>query len=742
MARTKKSSEKGKSDLAESQPKRRYVRRLNADGSEMTDAQRADHHREYMRQAMAARVAARNEIGELPAVVNPERRESCRFDLLKFGETYLATMFENLEFAWASFHFDMVATLQRTFLEGGLFAEALPRGSAKTSWLEAALIWAGLYGHCRYAVLIDASKELALEGLESIKTQFETQDRLREDFPAVCVPIDLIDRKPARCNGQRFNGEPTRIKWSKNHFVLPTIPGSEASGFRVGCSGITGSGIRGLVFSDGTGRKVRPDVVALNDFQTDKSVMSVKQTQTRLNIIRGAICGLGGPGKQISVVAACTVLQPKDGADQLLEWPDWQGMRHGLLDPGLPERMDLWKQYRGIQKDSLLKRQGTRAECDFYAAHRDEMDKGTVATWPDRYNRKKELSGIQAAMNIFFREGEKAFWAEFMNRPECAVIAGALKQLDTKDVQQRFNGSPRYAVPLNFDTLTVGADVQKNTLFYWVTAWRDKDFTGAVIDYGFVPAQERRYFQNLDDLVVTLQSESGAEDADIDAAVTWGLNQLGQTVLDREYLREDGIPLTVKRVHIDINWQPSEAAVARFCRLSKWKQICYPARGQAVTSTKRRISAWQDRPGEQHPPKAIRRQCEWMVTSPKKHLICEVYHWKAHWQTRMNTALSLPLQTPGSISFYGSATDVPWDEHLMAAEHLTAHFPVEQKIGSEEFIGWTPRIGAGRHDFLDCLINSAVAASVEKIELREESAALAPSKPKPKTRKPVEAQYF
>jgi hypothetical protein len=697
-------------------------------------------HREAMRLRMQEKRAAANEIGELPPIVNPERRDRGRHNLMLFGETYLASMFNDLEYEWATFHHELTTTLQLTILEGGRFAQALPRGSGKTSWCEAALIWGGLYGHLKYGVLIDASAELSLGSLDSIKTQLEVQELLFEDFPEVCHPIRLIDRKAAKCNGQRYHGEATRIQWGKKFTVWPTIPGSESSGYRLACTGITGSGIRGLVFSNSKGKKVRPDAAVLNDFQTDKSAASVKQTGTRLNIIRSAISGMGGPGKEMAVVAAVTVMEPKDGADQLLAWPDWQGMRHGVLTPGLPKHMDKWKQYRELQKDSLLKRRGAKAECDFYAANREEMDAGTEATWPDRYNRKKELSGIQAAMNIYFREGEKAFWADYMNRPEMAVV-GDLKKLDVTEVQARLNGLKRYQVPLGFDSITVGVDVQYRVIYYWVMAWRDNDFTGVCVDKGILPDQERKYVANLDDLKHTLQSESGANDADIDAAVTWGLNQLGELILDRPYAREDGMALKVKRCHVDINWHPSEAAVARFCRLSKWASICWPARGQAITNTKRRISAWTEKEGEQHPPRAIKRQCEWMVTTPKKHLVCEVYHLKSFWQSRVVTAFSLPLHSSGSISFYGLDGEIDHDEHLMAAEHLTAHFPIEKKIGIEEFIAWEPRVGAGRWDLLDCLINAAVAASVLRIQLKEETAAMG-TKKTPKKKRTKEAEYL
>ena len=77
----------------------------------------------------------------------------------------------------------------------------------------------------------------------------------------------------------------------------------------------------------------------------------------------------------------------------------------------------------------------------------------------------------------------------------------------------------------------------------------------------------------------------------------------------------------------------------------------------------------------------------------------------------------------------------------MVSEHLTAHYPQEKTLGSEQWIQWIPRVGGGRWDYLDCLIGAAVAASVEKIQLNTETESRnLGAKPKKGKRTPIAAE--
>lgn len=673
-----------------------------------------DRHREAMAEVSREKSAKGRDIGDIPPVVNRDRKELCRHNLKLFLENYLANLFP---LSWASFHITAIERLERLILHGGLFANSLPRGSGKSALFVGAIIWCGVYGHRPYAAVVCAIDDLATDFIQDIKTQLECPGPLADDFPEVCFPIKCLERLTARCRGQMCNKLPTRIEWTSDTIVLPTIPGSPASGFRVAAVGITAS-VRGLKFTRSDGSMVRPSFVLIDDPQTDESAKSLMQTADRIDVTDGAILGLAGPGETIAAAMAVTVIRKGDYSDHYLATIDWQGQRQGILSK-MPDKdtLQAWLEYREVQKESLAQGLGVGPQNDFYAANRARLESDLVATWPDRYDHTNELCAIQSAINLYFKVGSKKFRAEYMNDPE-ALSEGDVYRLDPADVRKRLTGLPRFTVPLGYDFLTVGIDIQMRLIWYAVTAWK-MDLTGSVIDYGWMPDQSRREF-TLDDLQRTLQGESGAIDADVDAAVSWGLMQVGERVFGRQYIREDGQEIFIPAAQIDINWRPSESATARFCRTSKWKSIIMPAVGVGMLRNRRRISEWAKRDNETHPRPEDRRECEWMVTTRKQHGVRECHFDPNHWKSFVNTALSLPLHSPGSISLYGERDD----EHHMLSHHVTSHYPVTVTFGASTQVQWVLRPGVDRDDLLDCIAGSAVAASRHGARLTRERTAI------------------
>ena len=192
----------------------------------------------------------------------------------------------------------MIAKIEQAVLGGGLFAMAMPRGSGKTSICECACVWAVLYGHREFVCLIGSDEGHAMDMLDSIKTELDSNDLLLEDFPEVVYPIQCLDGIANRCSGQLYQGERTHIGWTARDIVLPTMPGSKASGAIVKVAGITGR-IRGMKFKRADGRSMRPSLVVIDDPQTDESARSLSQCATREgSILAGAVLGLAGSGQE------------------------------------------------------------------------------------------------------------------------------------------------------------------------------------------------------------------------------------------------------------------------------------------------------------------------------------------------------------------------------------------------------------------------------------------------------------
>ncbi len=243
-----------------------------------------ERRKERSRRKQAEQARKGRDIGPLPPVADPERKEACRLDLKRFYLTYHAPRFA-LEFS--ADHLVLIQRLQTTILEGGQQCFAFPRGSGKTTLVVGAVEWASAYGHRRYVVPIAATGDLAEALLETIKTDWETNDLLLADFPEICHPIRKLEGINNRATGQILNGHRTRIKWTGRRLVYPTVvTGTDelgrpittpSSGVVVQAAGLTGA-IRGMQYTLANGETVRPDVVVFDDPQTDESARRPAQT--------------------------------------------------------------------------------------------------------------------------------------------------------------------------------------------------------------------------------------------------------------------------------------------------------------------------------------------------------------------------------------------------------------------------------------------------------------------------------
>src|SRR5574344_1218234 len=494
------------------------------------------------------------DIGELPEVENPERKASCKDDFKLFCETYFPEVYQ---LKWSDDHLRAISKIQKSVLEGGLFALAMSRGSGKSSLTETAAIWAMLYGHREFVVLIGASESAALEMLDSIKTEFEVNEHISADFPEVSYPIAKLEGIANRCAGQLYRGERTRITWTANEIVLPTIAGAASSGVIVRVAGITGR-IRGMKYKKPDGRTIRPEFVVIDDPQTSESAGSIEQTRKRVRVLAGDILGLAGPGKKIAGIMPCTVIRPGDMAEQILDkakHPEWNGERCKMIYQ-FPKNGELWERYADLRADELRESGTFEKATGFYRERQAEMDEGAVASWPDRHN-YDELSAVQHAMNLKLTD-EAAFWAEYQNEPLPEDL-GTDEQLTVDGVVNKLNGHSRRTVPVSANHITMFVDVQKTLLFYVVCAW-DDDFTGCVIDYGAWPDQRRRYF-TLNEANPTLQAKfprSGLE-----GCLYGGLTAPTEDYLSLEFTRDDGAGMKIEKCLVDANWGQSTDVVYR-----------------------------------------------------------------------------------------------------------------------------------------------------------------------------------
>lgn len=135
------------------------------------------------------------EIGELPAVVDAARRESCRLDLAKFLVTYFP--FSTGLSPFSADHQRVIARTQDCIIGGGRFVNAVYRGFAKSTISENALLWAILFGHRKFGGIFAAESDLAAKAINSIRTELSDNDLLFADFPEVCHPVRCLRERPS-----------------------------------------------------------------------------------------------------------------------------------------------------------------------------------------------------------------------------------------------------------------------------------------------------------------------------------------------------------------------------------------------------------------------------------------------------------------------------------------------------------------------------------------------------------------
>lgn len=635
------------------------------------------------------------DIGPIPPVEKPRRRAACRKSLLKFCRTYLKQTFP---LPFSDDHLKVIAKAEAAVLAGGLFAVAMPRGSGKTTIAESACLWALAYGHRSFVVLVGADEAAALRSLESIKVELETNEVLHADFPEVCYPIQRLERISHRCRGQTCGGAPTYLTWQSDVLTLPTVPGSAASGATVRVAGLTGS-IRGMKHKRPDGTSIRPDLVVIDDPQTDESARSASQCAYRERVLSGAVLGLAGPGKKISGIMPCTVIAPGDVADRLLNpalHPQWHGERTRLLY-GLPERLDLWDRYARLRADGLRAGDGGRGATAFYREHRAEMDRGARAAWPQRHH-PDEASAVQHAMTLRI-DDPQAFASEYQNDP-LPPEREDRGQLTADAVAGRVNRHGRGVVPAGASRLTAFVDVQQDLLYWLVCGWHD-DFTGHVLDYGAFPDQGRAYF-TLRDARPTLAAAVGV--ASLEGSLFAGLTRLADLLLGRPWPGDGGGELRIERLLVDANWGESTDAVYRWCRQTPHAALVTPSHGKAVGASGTPMDQWQARPGERRGP-------DWVMPPPRPGRVRHVLYDANAWKTAVAGRLQIPPGERGGLDLFGDSPSA----HRLLAEHLCAEYRVRTSGRGREVDEWKLRPTRPDNHWLDCLVGCAVAASLQGV---------------------------
>lgn len=656
--------------------------------------------------------ASSREIGTIPDIADARRRGRCRKSLKLFCETYNP---EPLYFDWSVDHLKAIARIEEAVMLGALYALAMARGSGKSVICRMAALWATSYAHCRYGFVIGATADKANDTLDAIRLMIRFLPLYGEDFPEISHAVRHLKGIPNRANGQTCQGESTLIGWSSDRIVYPTVPPPKnwpkswklradgmvpTSGCLISAAGLTSEGIRGSLKTLSTGEMVRPDFVLLDDPQTPESSANDQQNTKRLQMVTADVLGMAGPGKALSAVMPCTVIERGDMVDQVLDrtkHPMWRGERSGILR-AIPTDLAAWDKYFKFHaRCAQLEPPDFTESNAYYTTHRAELDAGSEASWPQRMN-PGEVSAIQSAMHLFFRD-RRGFMAEYMNLPEPDVkTSGLSRSLDAAFLAKRLSGTPRYTVPRAATRLTAMIDCGGSLHWYAVIAW-DERYNGTVIDYGPYPDQRSFDFAAATPQLSIRHVHPNLSD---DQVVYAGLEALSNRILSRTYPRQDtGEPLSIERCFVDTGWK--DEPVMLFARKSEYRALLLPSRGWGEKIGRSSMNAWARRDGEQ-----VGNNWRIGLADAKKGRVCtmNVDHWKGFLFDRLTT----PAGGAGCLDLFGEHES----SHAMLARHCTAERGIQVEIETygRVFEKWEKKPNTDNH-LWDCLVGCCVAANTK-----------------------------
>lgn len=658
-----------------------------------SDAEQYEAHKQKMAEKSRLKSLLARDIGEIPAPQFVDEVESCRFDLEKFCKTFLAGWFTK---PFGDTHRTVIREIEKIVFDGGLQAIAMPRHWGKTTITKAACLWAVLYGHRKYVVWLAADDKKADDAADDIWSALRKNEKLSGAFPKVCYP--LIKGGGDQRSKPLYQGREIEMgKW-QTQIILPDIADSEAASAVIETGGLM-TAVRGLQYLRPDGFIVRPDLVVLDDPQTDESSMSDAQCEKREGIINGAVLGLAGPGVKIAAIMPCTIIRHGDLSSRLLnrkQNPEWHGIIGKMIDT-LPANMPFWEKYNTYRIRSLNEENSIRLATELYLKHQTEADRGCTPLWPEDFV-PGEASAIQHAMNLYF-QNKPSFYAEYQNSP--LLASDEVDQLEADSLILRTTPLARWEVPDNTHVITGFIDVHQEVLYWMAVAWT-MDFSGHIAAYGTFPDQRASYFnqRNVDNKISDLdemQQKSLSTQLEIALWKTF-------PNLDRHWLNRTGnTEFQLKMGLVDANWHESTDAVDRFAALSNWRGKIFPSHGKGITENQKPIKAWQH-------DKKDSVGLDWKIPfdrhdRPWRYVVFDTNHWKSK-------CAEFLVNDPNGVAAITMHAPEQFYDHRLLVDHFVSEKRA-RKVGTQQTCDiWDLPSHRPDNHWWDCLVGCAVAASM------------------------------
>ena len=605
---------------------------------------------------VAAHIARRSDIGELPKIQSQERKSACKSNLAEFGQTYCSCL---LKHAPSARMMPFIEKMQEAILFGGQIHVRWPRGKGKSTWIKIAILWACSYGHRRYAVAFSANSRAAGQILGDIWRVMECSELFFADFPEIAHPVRCLNGITQRCVTQCHNGHRTLISRTRDQIRLPTIEGSISSGALIGCRGVE-AGSRGLVDMD-----QRPDFLFFDDIQTKKSAASKSKTDWLEEFVQNDAMCMAGHDLRIAALMATTPIKPNDLSERFADaesHPEWITFSTPLV-VRWPSNMDLVEEF-GVQyrRDMANRDLGLSMSRAFYVERREEIEAGSEMLDPLDGDPQTEVSSLHHALNLYFYIGREGFMAEYQmqTRRQQEIFS-----LDVDTVTHALNSYARCMLPRECKAAVAFVDVNASAEagLRWTVLGIGPGRVCAVLAYGRYPDRGRLYPEK----ATTIQQRQ---------AVALGMMQVITRLSALPLRRQDGRPVRLEAACFDCGWQTATVASTIKTVRAPFKVIM--AKGQGWKHYKPYKAGGDVRDGVVG---TVGDHCHLAESEYGHFLTIHTDYWREEAQ---RSFLAPPL-SPGSCSLYGSD---PAEHYDFAVEVCNEHLS-DKATGANGTEIWT-----------------------------------------------------
>lgn len=607
-----------------------------------------------------------------------------------------------------------------------------PRGYAKTTRITNEAVAAILLGLQDYIVIVCSNLEKAADILESIKTELYNNEHLFELFQGPIACFRHLDNNHGRAPYQTYGGEKTFIEWGSQLLQFPHVPGEPSSGRLIEVRPMTN--LKGLhkkvEAGPDTGKIWRPTLFLFDDPQTHDDATSettVKKIISRIK--RDALRG-GSHARRAAAIMSITPVAPGDVAWHFAKNEhSWDIVEYKMLEQ-FPDNHQWWmdvyaKTYLNYDRSERGDRTRAALEAkELLEQNWDYAHEGSVVTWDHAYgwdeDPQTEISPVQHAYNIILDDG----WVDFEYECQCNIEYGTYEEGETLHapvvrIKNKTLPYRRTQLPQDTAKLVAHIDVNKELLTYVVMA-SPPSMRPHIVDYGTWPQQPGLFSKR--NLTVPL-STLHPEVADYRERLYLGVKELINALMEREYLREDGVHVPFSKIGVDMRYE--DVYISRAITESIHRATIRACWGVGVGP--------DDELLHETNKADIIATYENCFIQPNKRRTLDVLHFDSNFfKTELHKGFNLEEGVRGSVTLFGkeaSGDTIHADRHLPFAEHCNSERPKREEGPKKRRtrVVWVEKMHQADNEYFDNSVNCMALLVSEGVKL---STSVAPQEKK------------